>query len=85
MRDALPRGQPWKNESAIVNLDETSGLGMHWVCYKKRGEKVHYFYAYGNLRPPAELIRYFGTSVTDIHYNYERKQASDTVVCGHLF
>lgn len=23
-----------KNENAVVNLDDTSGAGRHWVCYK---------------------------------------------------
>jgi hypothetical protein len=82
MRDALPR-HPWKNESAIVNLDNTSGPGTHWVCYKKRSNKVQYFDGYGNLRPPVELAQYFGPSV-DIRYNYTREQPSNTVICGHL-
>jgi hypothetical protein len=81
-RDALPRA-PWKNESAIVNLDDTTGPGTHWVCYTKRENRVHYFDGYGNLRPPVELARYFGPAV-NIRYNYAREQPSDTVICGHL-
>ena len=56
MRDALPSTSPWENESAIVNLDDASGPGTHWVCYKKRGDRVMYFDGFGNLRPPIELI-----------------------------
>lgn len=82
MRDALPL-RAWKNESAVVNLDDTSGPGTHWVCYKKRNNRVHYFDSYGNLRPPAELTRYFGPDV-DVRYNYERKQPPNSVICGHL-
>ena len=82
MRNALPR-QPWKNESAVVNLDSLTGAGTHWVCYKKRDKHVDYFDGYGNLRPPVELTNYFGNSV-DIQYNYARKQPSNTVICGHL-
>ena len=83
MRDSLPRS-PWENESAIVNLDDATGPGTHWVCYKKRGDGVTYFDGFGNLRPPVELIRYFGSYVNDVRYNYARKQPPDTVICGHL-
>ena len=83
MRNALPATPSWKNESAIVNLDDESGSGTHWVCYKKRGNLVHYFDGYGNLRPPVELVKYFGNKI-DIRYNYERKQPANTVICGHL-
>ena len=84
MRDALPRSSPWENESAVVNLYDTAGPGMHCVCYKKRGDMVLYFDGFGNLRPPVELIRYFGSSVTDVRCNYARKQPPDTIVCGHI-
>ena len=57
MRDSLPK-KPLINESAIVNLDSTSGPGTHWVCYKKRKNKVKYLDSFGNLKPPNELIKY---------------------------
>ena len=83
MRDDLPRPSSlWNDESAIVNLENTSGPGTHWVCYKKRGNRVQYFDGYGNLHPPAELIRYFNGC--DIRYNYERKKPFNSVICGHL-
>ena len=83
MRNALPDTAPWKNESVIVNLDDESGPGTHCVCYKKRGNRVHYFDGFGNLRPPLELMQYFGDTA-DVRYNYERKQPPNTVICGHL-
>jgi len=83
MRTALPTSPPWRNESAIVNLDDASGPGTHWVCYKKRDNRVFYFDGYGNLRPPLELMQYF-TPTADVSYNYERRQPVNTVVCGHL-
>lgn len=84
MRDALPKPPPWKNECAIVNLDNAVGPGSHWVSYRKRGNKVQYFDSFGNLRPPVELVQYFGPNVSDIQYNYMTKQPADTVICGHL-
>lgn len=81
MRDALP-AKPKVDESAIVNLDSSTGDGTHWVCYRKSGKTVHYFDSFGNLKPPLELLRYFGDC--QIYYNYRRVQKFDSVVCGHL-
>lgn len=82
MRDTLPR-KPRTYESAIVNLDSHHGTGTHWVCYKKRGNNVHYFDSFGDLRPPTELVDYFGPAA-NIDYNYKSEQGFDSVICGHL-
>lgn len=82
MRDKLPLS-PHKNETAIVNLDSKFGHGTHWVCYRKSGNRVVYFDSFGDLRPPPELVLYFGDGA-EIEYNYERKQSFDSVICGHL-
>lgn len=82
MRDSLP-SKPLPYESAIVNLDTSYGSGTHWVCYGKMDNRVHYFDSFGNLRPPPELVRYFGSGV-NIKYNYGRKQSFNSVLCGHL-
>jgi len=83
MRDTLPANGPLTNESAIVNLDSSYGNGTHWVCYRKMNNNVYYFDSFGNLRPPPELVRYFGERV-NVKYNYKRKQTFDSVICGHL-
>lgn len=82
MRNKLPK-RSWKNETAIVNLDDTNGPGTHWVCYKKLMDSVYYFDSFGNLPPPKELKTYFG-EVPSIVFNYDRRQQEDTSVCGHL-
>lgn len=85
MRDDLPSRGPRPIESGIVNLDSNRGTGTHWVAYRKKGNVVEYFDSFGNLRPPLELEKYFGSSGVDrIEYNYKRKQSSNSVVCGHL-
>lgn len=82
MKDELPK-KLWKNETAIVNLDNSSGNGTHWVCYKKLKDTIYYFDSFGNIPPPKELKLYFSPTLR-ILYNYERFQRSDTVICGHL-
>lgn len=82
MRNGLPT-QRFKNECAIINLDDINGPGTHWVAYYKKHRYAYYFDSFGNLRPPLELIDYLG-SETKILYNYKKYQNYDTVICGHL-
>lgn len=82
MKNTLPP-YPHKNESAIINLDSSENSGTHWVAYKKTGNVVNYFDSFGNLKPPKELVRYFGKNVK-ISYNNERYQNFNQFNCGHL-
>lgn len=82
MRDTLPT-RIWKNETGIVNLDSSEGMGTHWVCYKKLGPTVYYFDSFGDIPPPKELSYYFRTAKS-VLYNYKRQQPDDTSICGHL-
>ena len=82
MKDRMPR-QMWTNETGIVNLDNTTGKGTHWVCYKRLLETVYYFDSFGNLPPPKELQHYF-RSAKRVMYNYNRWQNDNTLICGHL-
>jgi len=79
VRDNLP-SKPGNVECGILNLDDSSGTGTHWVAWHKRGRKTFYFDSYG-IRPPLELINYLKDSIL---YNTERLQPKDQVFCGHL-
>lgn len=84
MRDDLPK-RVRKYERGIVNLDSINGPGTHWIAYKKIDRKVLYFDSFGNLRPPAELIKYFNSNGSCIIlYNYNIYQSFNTSNCGHL-
>ena len=52
MRNELPSSGPHYRETAILNLDDATGPGTHWVAYKKRGTEVYYFDSFGDLQPP---------------------------------
>nr|DAC81338.1 TPA_asm: adenain [Megastigmus wasp adintovirus] len=82
MRNALPIGGPLHNECAIINLDDNTGPGTHWVAYRKNGKNVLYFDSFGDLRPPIDLINYF--NINQIKYNYKIYQEYNTFICGHL-
>jgi hypothetical protein len=84
MRNRLPSSVR-HNESGVVNLDDFTGPGTHWVAYKKRGLNVEYFDSFGNLRPPTELVSYLCSKPgTQIRYNTQRYQQPNDWNCGHL-
>ena len=84
MRNALPTSGARRNESGIVNLDDATGPGTHWVAYAKRNNRVVYFDSFGNLRPPKELVRYFENGATTIEYNRTSYQTYDQNFCGQM-
>jgi len=79
LRDTLPK-KPKRNECAIMNLNDTSGDGTHWVAWFKRGDKKWYFDSFG-LPPPTELNDYLDG---DVFYPTEKIQPRQEVFCGHL-
>lgn len=83
MRNALPTNGPRYRESGIINLDDASGPGTHWVAYRKRGNEIVYFDSFGDLQPPLDLYNYFGAH-NIIKYNHERYQDYNSYNCGHL-
>ncbi len=79
VRDSLPK-KANEQECGILNLDDSSGNGTHWVAWVKRGENKYYFDSYG-IQPPQELIQYLQRPIL---YNSERIQPDGEVFCGHL-
>jgi len=79
LRNTLPK-RPKKNECGILNLDDTSGNGTHWVAWYKN-EKIKYYFDSFGVQPATELITYLKSP---IHYNTEEIQPRDQVFCGHL-
>jgi hypothetical protein len=67
-------------ECGILNLDDTSGEGTHWVAWHKNGDLKIYFDSFG-LDPPIELISYLKSP---IQCNTDQVQDDDSFICGHL-
>jgi len=78
LRDTFPK-KPKQNECTIMNLDDTSGDGMHWGTWFKRGDEKWYFDSF-RLPPPTELNNYLG----DLFYPTDQIQPREEVICGHL-
>ena len=80
MRDALPN-KTEDLESAIMNLDVSSGSGTHWTCWFKRNKSMCYYFDSFGLSPPVEFINYMKCDI--YHSTYQIQKLGD-VICGHL-
>jgi len=83
MKDKLPSVIN-KNEASIVNLDNDSGPGTHWVLIfnsDKYFKNVYYFDSYG-VAPPKEIEKYLRTSRKKIAYNSSQLQNIVSTMCG---
>ena len=69
-----------KNECGILNLDDSSGNGTHWVLWYRKNNTNFYFNSYG-VQPPQELQQYLKSA---IFYITEKIQPKGEVFCGHL-
>jgi len=67
VRDNLP-SKPRKNECGILNFDDASGKGTHWVAWSRTDKNKLYFDSYG-IQPPLELINYLKDPIL---YNTQR-------------
>ena len=79
VRDNLP-SKSRKGECGILNLDDASGKGTHWVAWSRAGKNKFYFDSNG-IQPPLELVKYLKDPIL---HNTERLQPKDQVFCGHL-
>ena len=80
-RDGLPK--KIRKECGIINLDDITGPGTHWVCYRNINNVVEYFDPFG-LIMPNEVLDYFHTGpVKPIVYSMDEIQNRNTVLCGY--
>ncbi len=81
MRDQLPK-QPNNTETGIINLDQNSGPGTHWVAYAIDPRGIIYFDSYG-LAPPKEFLHYVSNNTAPIWYSTLPTQTlTDPPICG---
>ena len=56
-RDGLPK--KIRKECGIINLDDITGPGTHWVCYRNLDSVVEYFDPFGLIMPNEALSASF--------------------------
>ena len=79
--DGLPK--KIRKECGIINLDDITGPGTHWVCYRNIDGLYEYFDPF-RLIMPNEVLKYFKTGpVKRIVYSMDEIQNRSTVLCGY--
>ena len=72
-----------KEECGIINLDDFSGLGTHWVCWRNMDENIcKYFDSFG-LSMPTEVEEYLVKSRKIFFYSPDEIQERSSVLCGY--
>ena len=72
--------EPKRMECGVLDLDDTSGNGTHWVAWNRDNGKNYYFDSYG-IQPPTELKRYLKSP---IFYNTEQNMTTGFCFCASV-
>jgi hypothetical protein len=83
-KDQLPR-KIKSREYAVVNLDDSTGPGTHWVAVVNdpKCDFVEFFDPFG-MMPSTEIHKYMKTAGKDIRYNNNQLQDTLSVRCGYF-
>ena len=72
-----------KDGAYIINLDEYTDIGTHWVALYVRNSDVTYFDSFGVEHIPKEIKAFIGRSLS-VTTNIFRIQAFDSIMCGYF-
>ena len=79
-RDNLAKIKDW---AYVINLDEYSKIGTHWVALYVHIDDVAYFDSFGIEHIPKDIKTFIGRSLS-ITTNIFRIQAYDSIMCGYF-
>ena len=68
--------------SYVINLDEYSDIGTHWIALYVNNKTVTYFDSFEVEHIPKEIKKFIGNK--NITANNFRLQAYDSVMCGYF-
>ena len=71
-----------KDGEYIINLDEYSDIGTHWVALWVNNNNVTYFDSFGVEHIPKEIIKFIENR--NIKTNIFRIQAYYSIMCGYF-
>ena len=79
-RDKLPNKI---NDGAyVINLDEYSDIGTHWVALYVKSNDINYFHSFGVEHIPKEITKFIKNK--NIKTNIFRIQAYSSIMCGYV-
>ena len=86
-RDNLPK---IKDGAYVINLDEYSDIGTHWVALYVQNNNVTYFDSFGVEHIPKEIKTFINRPLSsalhnkNIKTNIFRIQVYDSIMCGYF-
>ena len=72
-----------KDGAYVINLDEYSDIGTHWVALYLNNNDVIYFDSFGVEHIPKDIKAFIDRSLS-ITTNIFRIQAYDSIMCGYF-
>ena len=72
-----------KDGAYVINLDEYSDIGTHWVASYVNNNDVIYFDSFGVEHIPKDIKAFIDRSLS-ITTNIFRIQAYDSIMCGYF-
>ena len=79
-RDNLPNKA--KDGAYVINLDEYSDIGTHWIALYLKNNDITYFDSFGVEHIPKEIKAFIKNR--NIKTNIFRIQAYDSIMCGYF-
>ena len=71
-----------KDGAYVINLDEHSDIGTHWIAVYVKNNNITYFYSFGVEHIPKDIIKFIGRK--NVIVNIFRIQAYDSIMCGYF-
>ena len=71
-----------KDVAYVINLDEHSDIGTHWIAVYVKNNNITYFYSFGVEHIPKDVIKFIGRK--NVIVNIFRIQAYDSIRCGYF-
>ena len=79
-RDNLPN--KIKDRAYVINLDEYSYIGTHWIALYVKNNDITYFDSFGVEHIPKEIIKFIKNK--NIKTNIFKIQAYDSIIVGYF-
>ena len=71
-----------KDGAYVINIDEYSDIGAHWVALYVQNNNINYFDSFGVKHIPKEIIKFIENR--NIKTSIFRIQAYDSIMCGYF-
>lgn len=83
-KDKLKLIPKFKDGSIVINMDDSTGQGTHWVAINIDSSKPYteYYDSFG-LSPPNEVVAFLNKYKKPIKYQDDQLQNDKSVLCGY--